>query len=801
MTLRFVPSILGCYLYLECLCVPLLAAPVLPSTPEVSNARWRAIWVSAADMPAFDYGVQHFRKTFHLNAVPGQFFVDVSADNRYELFVNGKCVGRGPARGDLNHWRFNRLDLISFLHQGENVLAAQVWNFGEYAAENQVTWRSGFILRAENPALDDLVRTDTSWKALRNRAYSPLVFSSAEMLGYYAAGPGDRVDGALYPWNWESSDYDEKSWPSALPAVGDGRAAGCPRGLSDGCNRWMLEPSPIPQMVIAPQHFSAVRDASGVVVPDGFLQGLHPLNIPPHCQARVWLDQGSLTTAYPELVLNGGKGAEVSLGYAEALYGADGQKGNRDEVAGHKFVGNRDVFLSDGGQGRHFRPLWWRAFRYVELKVNTGETALQIADLHSEFTAYPFERQATFVGGDAQLQKILEVGWHTARLCAHETYMDCPYYEQLQYVGDTRIQALVSYTTTGDARLARNAIELIDASRISDGFTMSRAPTRQQQLIPPFSLWWIGMVHDYWRYVDDPAFCRDHLPGVRSVLDGFAASTQSDGTLQPMAWWNYIDWVSGWPHGRPKPSSDGSCSILDLQLLLALQWAAELERQLGSAVLADKDHADALRLANAIQARYWDKDKKLFADSTAKNTFSQHANALAVIAGVVDGTAATDLMSRVIEDQSLAPCSLYFKHYLHEAALRAGLGDRYLGLLGSWNHMLALGLTTFAEQEGRTRSDCHAWSASPNFEVFRTVLGVEPSAPGYVSVSVRPHPGKLLKASGRIPHPHGWLEVQWNRLGEKGMTATVNLPERVDGVFYWQGQNRRLQSGHNEMSF
>ncbi len=81
--------------------------------------------------------------------------------------------------------------------------------------------------------------------------------------------------------------------------------------------------------------------------------------------------------------------------------------------------------------------------------------------------------------------------------------MDCPYYEQLQYAGDTRIQALVSLYSTGDARLMKNAIAQLDDSRTAEGATMSRAPTRQQQYIPPFSLWWIGMVHDYYMYVDD----------------------------------------------------------------------------------------------------------------------------------------------------------------------------------------------------------------------------------------------------------------------------------------------------------
>ncbi len=84
--------------------------------------------------------------------------------------------------------------------------------------------------------------------------------------------------------------------------------------------------------------------------------------------------------------------------------------------------------------------------------------------------------------------------------------MDRPHSEQLQYVGDTRIQALVSIYMSGDARLARSAIEQLDASRTAEGATFSRAPSWLPQYIPPFSLFWIAMVHDCWRYVGDEEF-------------------------------------------------------------------------------------------------------------------------------------------------------------------------------------------------------------------------------------------------------------------------------------------------------
>ena len=102
----------------------------------------------------------------------------------------------------------------------------------------------------------------------------------------------------------------------------------------------------------------------------------------------------------------------------------------------------------------------------MQLEVTTKSEPLRVEDLRSVFTAYPFTLKAKFESGDPTLEKIWKVGWHTARLCAHTTYMDCPYYERLQYVCDTRIQALVSLYNAGDDRLAKNAIECLNESRI-----------------------------------------------------------------------------------------------------------------------------------------------------------------------------------------------------------------------------------------------------------------------------------------------------------------------------------------------
>src|SRR5262249_50077710 len=156
---------------------------------------------------------------------------------------------------------------------------------------------------------------------------------------------------------------------------------------------------------------------------------------------------------------------------------AQGNKGNRNEIAGKHIVGLSDEVLPDGSDGRIFMPLAWRTWRYLQLDVVTGDHPLRLQKLQTWFSAFPVTEQGRFDSDDTSLKPIWDISWRTARLDAHDTYMDTPYWERLQYGGDTRIQILLSYTVGGDDRLPRQAIEAFNDSRITDGITQSRYPS------------------------------------------------------------------------------------------------------------------------------------------------------------------------------------------------------------------------------------------------------------------------------------------------------------------------------------
>lgn len=761
----------------------------------VLQKQWKAFWITVPDAPKQDYGVYLFRKTIETPTKPTSFVVHISADNRYKLFINGQLVSLGPARGDLAHWNFETVDIAPYLQAGRNIIAAQVWNEGDWKPEAQISLQTGLIIYGATD-IEKEINTNSSWKCKRDSSYSPIKFN---IPAYYVAGAGELVNMSLQTKNWKNLDFPDANWKSAKNIF-----TGIPKnilGEYGTTNGWMLVPSAIPQMELKEERFGKVLKTNGIDVPKSFPTAKMPLLIPANTTATILLDQNYLTNAYPTLIFSGGTEGGISLSYTEALYTKFPAKGNRNEVEGKQFLGRKDSVLSDGSKNQVFTALTFRTFRYVQLKVTTKNEPLIIEDIYSIFTGYPFKMNAKLDANSPEMDKMLEIGWRTARLCAVETYMDCPYYEQLQYIGDARIQGLVSLYNSGDDRLLKNALNLMDFSRQPEGVTLSRHPSYTPQYIPTFSLWYIGMLHDYAVYGKDVDFIKNKLQGQRAILDYFKSYQQADGSLKNVPQWMFTDWVTAkdWKSGTGPLSKDGTSALLDFQLLLAYQTAADLESKIGMHAQATLYSAAANQLKNTLKNKYWDTKKQLFADRSEKDVFSQHTNSLAILTGTVEQKDAQQIANQLLKDINLAPASIYFKYYLHQALIKAGLGNDYLTWLDKWRENIKMGLTTWGEDSdiNTTRSDCHAWGASPNIEFFRTVLGIDSDGLGFSKIKIEPHLGDLKKASGSMPHPNGVVSVNYQF--EKGKWAiSVDLPSNTEGVFVWKGESVVLKTGANK---
>lgn len=110
---------------------------------------WSSYWITHPAESIVDYGVFLFRNEFELAEIPENFSVYVSADNRYRLFVNENEVSFGPARGSLQHWGYETLDLAPYLKNGKNAIAAEVYNLGPIRPVAQFSYVTAFIFQSE----------------------------------------------------------------------------------------------------------------------------------------------------------------------------------------------------------------------------------------------------------------------------------------------------------------------------------------------------------------------------------------------------------------------------------------------------------------------------------------------------------------------------------------------------------------------------------------------------------------------------------------------------------------------------
>lgn len=301
------------------------------------------------------------------------------------------------------------------------------------------------------------------------------------------------------------------------------------------------------------------------------------------------------------------------------------------------------------------------------------------------------------------------------------------------------------------------------------------------------------MVYDYWMYRDDPQFVKAMLPTVRHILAWYEQYIRQDGSLSQIPYWFFCDWASNYNYGRPFCQDDGYSAYQDLVVLKSLEEAAAMEDELGISGMSTHFKQLATKIRSNIITHYWDSARQEFADTKDRRNYSQHTNIMAILCDILPPEQNTALCQKMLTDKSLTQVTIYFRYYLFAALKKAGLSDKLLDEMGVFRNQLKDDMTTWAEMPEPTRSDCHAWGASPNIELFRVLLGIDSAAPGFNKITIRPALGKLKHVKGSIPHPKGTISVEFERKSNGSLKKKISVPAGVKCDFIWQNKVESIQ--------
>ena len=724
-----------------------------------------------------------FRRAFR--SPGGTARVDVSADERFVLLLDGRIVARGPNRGTVENWMYQTYDLD--LPAGEHALEAVVWRIGEAAPLAQLSWRGGFILKAEGE-FDALLSTGKAqWQVGELKGTHS--DGSLERARSWGCGAGFSVRGtglaSELPQAWTNAVVVRE----AVRTVEDNQVGIRRHG-------WILFPSQLPDQTewcVRPGAFKTGDVAKGA-----------PFTVPPRTRKEILWDLENYYCAYPVLRTSGGEGARVTWGWSEAMREANGRKTrDRGEWQGKKFVGFTDRFLPDGRKDAEFTTPWWRCGRWVEIAIETADAPLTVEDVSIVESRYPVEDESRFECDDGTVAPIRRLCARGMQMCAHEMLFDCPFYEQQMYPGDSRVELRVLAAMSGDDRLVRRAIELFDYGRRESGLVPMNHPSRGLQESVTYSMCQLMMYADYVRYHANVDWLKARLPGLRHTVDAVAQHENEEGLLAALPGWSFVDWVPTWQNGNaPDGDTELPSAVNNFYWAMTLEGVADVERALGHEEMARLRERQAARTFAAAERLFWDEGRGLYADTVRHDTFSEHAQCLALACRAIAEERAGRVFGGLVSDPGLSRCTVYFSYYLFDTYFKFGRGDIFLKRLDLWRNYVRQDLKTPLESpdigEREARSDCHAWGAHPLVFMQRGLAGVTSSAPFFGRVRVAPCPGALRVIRSRTPHPKGFVETDLAFDGDC-VSGTVSLPAGVAGEFVWKGRVRRLQSGVNDL--
>jgi alpha-L-rhamnosidase len=779
-----------------------------------------------------------FRRRIDLKAAPDEASLTLTVDGRYQLFVNGRRIGRGPMRCSPLYQRTDTYDLQPHLRAGANAIGVLVHVYGvdtswyeTVKGEWQAVFGDGALwcegrVRCGSQTLD--VLSDRQWSVLESDAWQREVPRVNWGLGFVEVHDARRM-----PLGWAEAEFDDSAWDEVQELVFGG---GPPDAMLGG---FAIEPFPcllpreVPFLLESELRPDRVLYATAVVprpelphderlyeeefapLAEGMVDDAEALlskrdvttvRTTSERDVAVMLDFGRIHSGHPFLEIEAEGGEVVELAVAE---GAPGEWERQQSTplrltreSGH----GANLFRYTARPGvQRFEKFEWSGVRYAQLTVRNAPRGLRIRQLGSTYVRYPAEERGRFESSDPLLDRLWEVGRYTLQLCMHDAWEDCPGREQRQWLGDATVEYLVGQAAFGPSVNALNRQFLRQAaeSQRPDGLTQMFAPGDHRGnaiLIPDWTLQWILNAEQHLLYSGDVETVEEVFPAVQRALAWFERQIGEHGLVADLPYWHFHDWAA---LGRR-----GEATTLNAVFVGALRAAATMARALESERAARRYDGLAASVAAALNARHWDAERGVYVDTVDPRAdggtpfldrrASQHGNAAmilwdiaprqrwdAIVRAITDPTRLKFTAAPPIApsgepfdpDRDVVLANTFFTHFVYRALCRAGRFDLVLALIRErYGRMLERGASTLWESYDPTASLCHGFSATPVYQLSTEVLGVLPLEPGFRRLRVAPQLGDLESARGVFPSVRGDVYVGWKR-EEGGLRLAVTVPE------------------------
>ncbi len=796
-------------------------------------ARWSAHWIITPDAITGTNLMFLARRAFDLPRAPERAVVFVTADTRYQLFVNGSFVQRGPARSAAHHQSYDALDITRFMRPGTNALAIRFHHTGVARPYHEQT-RPGLLVQLEmvHDGKTSILGTDRQWKMMRDPSWD----SESPRINRWHDASVDIVDLRQRPDDWSRPGFDDRLWPAAASIVPGGARSSTGTGFLPG-PRWWPAPQDdyVPQAITPPWVALVPRDlpqltetpvkATRLVLAGTLSDPVagHPrhdaaayrftalslLRLPPIEESKSdWselegveaygrsqsplvarcgsvrqstflvFDLGEVHKGHPQLDIEGPSGAIVDVLSTPYIL-----NNVFDPKLLNSFTADR-VVLS--GRRQQWESFFFKPTRYlaVVLRGATGPVRIHFAGVTR--SAYPWTRRGRFAAPENPwLERFWQAGVKTIEGITTDAYTD-NYRERRQYPQTSYYAAQGNYAAFGDTFLQRRYLIQNADEQEPNGNLGMYAPMSEGRLSPflDAQYFWLMSWRDYLLYSGDASTTRRLLPVAQRAMQRLAELVQPDGLITDPPYPYWID--------HSNLDRRGAHFVVNALYALALDDFAQTLDWLREPGGVQCRH-QAAGLREALRTKFWDPQRGLFTEALVEGRqstrFSEHANAIAVAARIATPAQKQAILPKLLQPAAdMVPATSLFVYWTFMPLCEGGRVDDGVAMLElRFAHQLQTGNGTLWEDwhldrtnrrgftEKHSRADAQGECGIFPMALTRFVGGIEVVAPGMREVIVRRVPSSLRNVSVVLPAPHGELHVAW-ATGEGGEELVAKVP-------------------------
>jgi alpha-L-rhamnosidase len=734
------------------------AAPFVVGLED--NRDWvGAMWIRRESADEDDYS--YYRKRFFLKDQEiERATLYVTAVHKYELYLNGRLIGTGPAYHYPPYQYYNAYDVTAYLvAKSENVFALFNHWFG--GGQGRPRSKRGIILKAIVEYRDGsrtIAGTDGTWKQQRADGWVlGQLPRNDEGVGYV-----EVIDAARLIPDWYLPAYDDSGWDEAVE----------------------IGPQPTP-----PWTGKLTPDLSRIVE-----RPIQPVSISDQGDGRYVIDLGKVYAGRPQVIFSGGTaGRQIVMqgGYTLTNEGVINPCSNQNTDMGWEVI--------DSGQRSVFRPQEYLGMRYFQVDNAPMAITAENFSFLARHAVLDGSR-SSFTSSNPTLNAVWEMMKHSLYLGAQEQFLDTPTREKGGFLVDSMNESLAAMAAFGERVLTRRTLHEFLQS-MEQYWEAEEDRGRMNAVypngdggrdIPDFTQAYLVWVWAYYMETGDKAFLSAHYPKLKSITDYVNRHRDSrSGLIHKLRGgsgaygYGIVDWPPSMRYGYDMTAE--ARTVINAYAYVDNELLEKIAAELGETTDCAHYRTLADGLKTAINERLLNADgvyvDGLDATGAQSGHVSQHANMFPLALGIVPAEKRAGVLAKVKElKMSVGMVTVW---WLIQALGEMEEGEQLLELYTNaawdgWAKNLAQGATSTWESwdadRGEELSLSHPWGAVGLCGIQRYILGVRPLTPQYGQVEIKPlsFGENLTSASGKVPTERGDIDVYWKREdGRFLMTLTV----------------------------